>query len=49
MKRRIGHGKLSSGEDDYVPINPRTPDVVNTASVMGMFGSVDQMAGLGWM
>jgi hypothetical protein len=49
MKRRIGHGKLSSGKDDYSPINPRTPDVTNANTVMGMYGSVDQMAGLGWM
>ena len=49
LKRRIGHGKLSSGSDDYSPLNPRAPDVTTANSVMGDNGAIEQVGSMGWL
>jgi hypothetical protein len=49
LKRRVGHGKLSSGSDDYVPVNPSMPDVTTPSSVMGDNGGINQVGSMGWM
>ena len=49
LKRRIGHGKLSNGSDDYSPVNPRRPDVTTASSVMGDTGAIEQVGSMGWL
>jgi hypothetical protein len=49
IKRRIATGEYTSNNDTYSSINPRTPDIVNADSIMGMDGSINQMSGIGWM
>ena len=49
LKRRIAHGSIGNDDDAYTPNIASIPDEVTANSVMGDDGTIDQMAGIGWM